>query len=703
MGRGGGVPLPSPPSLTQALSTAGHTGVTGDAGQEQGDPTVSPSPPPAPPPTLRESPYANRALVALDHLAEGLLAPSFWAVNHLLDLRPTTAEWRRRRRWWERCQCCARLALAGLAFATVLLLSLPLAVLGLVLWLPVQAARRPFAYQYRAGTAPAEPWDLCQRRTFTFLSANVCLLPSGLAKFSNLGETPRRATAIARRLATTPPRPAGGLAGQQHGGANSYGTALCTTAVPEEVTEPVSTVVPVEVTEPVPAEGTELVPAETTELVPAGATELVPAVLSESFPADVDFVCLQEVFDAAATATLCQGLAGTFPHILSQVGTRGVPGGHLKLFNSGLFLASRYQPLAVTFHPFPNGAREDALATKGLLAVQVLLGWAKGQRIVGYIGCTHLQAPTADGAIRAVQMTLALQWLQEFRETREQRGDVVAFDVLAGDLNFDNCSPGDKLNQRHQLFEVYRDPCRQAPGQDVPWAIGTLLNYLRIHEEPVSTPRRMRRTLSRLAGRQQYLAGPILSDGRVAPVPPSPWHGRRLDYLLYRQHRGAQPLRTDVAGVSVVTQLATLSDHLPVTLRLEVTPAPPPLPPGTTAGTGTSRGSRRGRRGVPAPCEDVGTAPEATACWQHRCVPGCHWAGGGHRGMATVPGGAHHCSPCVPWGNSGPVVLRQRPCSGPAVAWLRCGSGPEVAWHWPGGGPAVARQDWHRPRFYQPE
>ncbi|CAM9131350.1 unnamed protein product [Bubo scandiacus] len=134
---------------------------------------------------------------------------------------------------------------------------------------------------------------------------------------------------------------------------------------------------------------------------------------------------------------------------------------------------------------------------------------------------------------------------------------------------------GDELNQRHRLFELYRDPCRRAPGQDEPWAIGTLLNYLKIYEEPVSTPEKLRRTLSEPAGRQRYLAGPILASGQPDPAAPSPWQGRRVDYLLFRPPRGARPLRTEVAGVTFVTQLATRSDHLPVALQLDVAPATP--------------------------------------------------------------------------------------------------------------------------------
>ncbi|XP_054023517.1 sphingomyelin phosphodiesterase 5-like [Dryobates pubescens] len=533
----------------------GANSSAGAPGQEQGDAAIPLSPLPSaeapqdpPGMALPQSPFRYQAQAALEVVAEGLLAPGYWALNHLLDLQPTTAE--RRQQQQQRCgRCCgcARQAVVAVACATLLLLWLPLGTLGLLLWLPLQAARRPFAYQYTAGTVPARPWDLRQRRTFTFLSANVCLLPSGLAKFSNLGQTPQRAAYIARQLAPASPEPAGdrtSLVEAWRGDANSYGGTLGTSG----------------------QDGGSVVVE-----MPLMAESASP-VLSEHFPDDADFVCLQEVFDPVATTILCRHLAGTFPHLLWDVGARGLRHGQLRVLGSGLLLASRYPLLAAGYHGFPNGAGEDALAAKGLLLAQVLLGRARGQRLVGYLACTHLQAPAADAAIREEQLTLMLRWLRQFRQAEQRDGDLVAFDVLCGDLNFDNCSSGDALNQRHQLFQVYQDPCRHAPGQDQPWAIGTLLNYLKIYEEPVSTPEKMKRTLSQPGGRQQFLAAPILSSGAPDPAAGAEWQGRRVDYIL---HRAGTPLRTEAAEVSFITQLATRSDHLPVALRLRVAPSIP--------------------------------------------------------------------------------------------------------------------------------
>ncbi|KAK6327083.1 hypothetical protein J4Q44_G00027280 [Coregonus suidteri] len=64
------------------------------------------------------------------------------------------------------------------------------------------------------------------------------------------------------------------------------------------------------------------------------------------------------------------------------------------------------------------------------------------------------------------------KWIQEFQATNSEPDEVVVFDVLSGDFNFDNCSPDDSLEQKHSLFEEYRDPCRVWPGQEKPWVIG---------------------------------------------------------------------------------------------------------------------------------------------------------------------------------------------------------------------------------------
>lgn len=105
---------------------------------------------------------------------------------------------------------------------------------------------------------------------------------------------------------------------------------------------------------------------------------------------------------------------------------------------------------------------------------------------------------------------MVTEWISDFQAAHWQPDEDVVFDVLCGDFNFDNCSPGvfffqknvfkkkspvcchgvnslnllysfyllfsvhedDVKEQNHCLFEQYKDPCRAAPGKEKPWVIG---------------------------------------------------------------------------------------------------------------------------------------------------------------------------------------------------------------------------------------
>lgn len=46
-----------------------------------------------------------------------------------------------------------------------------------------------------------------------------------------------------------------------------------------------------------------------------------------------------------------------------------------------------------------------------------------------------------DGEIRCEQMNMVTTWIGEFQTVNGHPDEEVVFDVLCGDLNFDNCSP----------------------------------------------------------------------------------------------------------------------------------------------------------------------------------------------------------------------------------------------------------------------
>ncbi|XP_032704167.1 sphingomyelin phosphodiesterase 5-like isoform X2 [Lontra canadensis] len=467
--------------------------------------------PPDWPPTpgaLRPSPFPHPALHALHRLARALLFPAYWALDQLLGCGAPLARANRRR---------ALRAAAGAVGALLLLLlaGLPLALPGLLLWLPLQAWRRPFCYRPPPECwAPPAPWrpPAEPARCFGFLSANLCLLPDGLARFNNLRHSQRRAEAMGAVL----------LAGLRP---SRYGTTGCSP----------------------PGPGT-----------PGGT--LIAAV-----PAGLDFVCLQEVFDLRAAHRLVGRLAPYLGPVLYDVGSFGLqPGPHLKLLGSGLLLASRYPLLRAAFRSFPHARREDALASKGLLSAQAQVGILDGRRIVGFLHCTHLHAPSGDAPLRCKQLTLLLDWIQQFEAQSRQGSDAVAFSVLLGDLNFDNCSLDHAKEQEHELFSHFRDPCRLGTRREQPWALGTMLNTSTLRHSVACSSEMLRRALEQEEGRHRYLAGPPGEGPRTKP-----WRGRRVDYVMYRGVAGG-PLSPEVEHVTFSTALAGLTDHLAVGLRLRV-------------------------------------------------------------------------------------------------------------------------------------
>ncbi|KAM8784431.1 sphingomyelin phosphodiesterase 5-like [Rhynchonycteris naso] len=468
------------------------------------------SPPdwPPVPGALRPSPFPHPMLQAFHGLARALLFPAYWALDQLLGCwapmpRPSCLKW------------LSAAARAGAALLLLVLLGLPLALPSLLPWLVLQAWRRPFSYQPPPQCwSPPAPWrpPAEPARCFNFLSANLCLLPDGLARFSNLKHTQRRAEAMGTVL----------LAGLRP---SRYVAMGCSPPGPRE---------------------------------PCG-------VLLAAVPAGLDFVCLQEVFDLRAARRLVNLLAPNMGPVLYDVGTFGLqPGPHLKLLGSGLLLASRYPLLRAAFQTFPHARREDALASKGLLSVQAQVGILEGRRIVGFLHCTHLHAPSEDGPLRCKQLTLLLGWAEQFEAESRHSDEVVAFSVLLGDLNFDNCSLDHAQEQEHQLFSRFQDPCRLGTRLEQPWALGTVLSTSRLHHSVACSPEMLQRALEQEEGRHRYLARPT-HGGHLA----KPWQGRRLDYITYRGVPGG-PLSPEVEQVTFSTALAGLTDHLAVGLRLRV-------------------------------------------------------------------------------------------------------------------------------------
>ncbi|XP_056271905.1 sphingomyelin phosphodiesterase 3 [Pseudoliparis swirei] len=168
---------------------------------------------------LHTTPYSGACLHFLDGLSWSLVFPCYWLLDQLLASCVATSLEKRRR---SQDPCSFRTLCAVISAPLYLLLflaSLPLALLGFVLWAPLQAVRQPYLYSHRrpdkhqAEQGQAGPGGVGlgdwrpQGRSFCFCSANVCLLPDSLARFNNLSDTHRRAREVGKRIRNGASRP----------------------------------------------------------------------------------------------------------------------------------------------------------------------------------------------------------------------------------------------------------------------------------------------------------------------------------------------------------------------------------------------------------------------------------------------------------------------------------------------------------------
>lgn len=649
---------------------------------------------------LYTSAFPNSFLQTLHSLAWGLIFPCYWFADRLLvSFLPTTYE--KHQRGDDPCYLRALCLTIVIPVCLALLLtSLPFALVGFVIWAPLQSARRPYVYskfedgsEAGGATGPGN-WKALGGKSFCFATANVCLLPDSLARFNNLSNTQLRSCEVGRRIRNGASRPqikiyidsptntsisaaswsslvcphpnennranstgikrtssmdykGDNFIGncsedskdsklgweQSDGDSNSCIVRICS----EEATSSAgkeADACSVQVTITQPTEPGEVETEDQNDQTPnhrqkegdrssldsnntsreslikfriidgmtdSGTTsnnkfvhkasvmkkssvkkkrhhgENFDHELSAFFPANLDFLCLQEVFDKRSAERLKAQLNPYFQYVLYDVGTYAWRRCcSFKFLNSGLFFASRYPILDVEFQSYPNGKGSDSLAAKGALFVKVHVGTTpQDQRIVGYVSCTHLQALPGDAAIRCEQMDHLLNWLAEFRKSTSSPNteELLAFDVLCGDFNFDNCSAEDKLEQQHSLFTQYKDPCRLSPGEEQPWVIGTLMDPEGLYDEDTVTPDNLQKVLESEEGRREYLVfshcknQPASQKGRKVPMKGC---GRRIDYALYSEEGLNPDWKMEVEEFSFVTQLAGLTDHLAVAMRLSV-------------------------------------------------------------------------------------------------------------------------------------
>lgn len=372
---------------------------------------------------LRASPFPNGFVAGVHAVGWALILPCFWFLDRLISVfKSTTLE--QTQRMQQECYLHPfKVFFGSIIFFILFLATAPLAFLGLLLWAPLQACRRPFSYHRERPSSPDKEtnrgFELEGRASFGFATANLCLLPDSLARFNNLGHTQRRAAAIGQhivqgvcrpniRIFIDSPSSCGTLSPSNSIlptiNSSTYGATDRQAQPPVGhqadssevcISNPKSNChvvfVPYDDTEEPLAESPSTFNSNQNSnrqergsrrsapraLLSQGLRrqDSVPWEVSSLFPANVDILCLEEVFDKRAAQRLTQTLRPVFGHILYDVGVYACQPpcscSSFKFFNSGLFLASRFPVLAAQYHCFPNSRGEDALAAKGLLSVKV--------------------------------------------------------------------------------------------------------------------------------------------------------------------------------------------------------------------------------------------------------------------------------------------------------------------------------------------
>ena len=77
--------------------------------------------------------------------------------------------------------------------------------------------------------------------------------------------------------------------------------------------------------------------------------------------------------------------------------------------------------------------------------------------------------------------------MQEFQSAHRGASaeELICFDLLTGDLNFDSTSEDEAYLANHSLFQKFRDPCRDEEGKEKEWTVGTELLQPKLYDPKV--------------------------------------------------------------------------------------------------------------------------------------------------------------------------------------------------------------------------
>ena len=264
------------------------------------------------------------------------------------------------------------------------------------------------------------------------------------------------------------------------------------------------------------------------------------AILAK-FP-HIDFICFQEVFDRLQGLALARRLHSKYPHFILDVADHRLSN-NLCMLASGLAIASRFPFLHVKFVAFTAKRGWHWCGSNGVLMCKMDLGEGR----VGILANLHMVAYQGKEQLIALALTHVEEAMDEFRKEAVRSNESLEWEVVGGDYNCDNMSPGDRACAEHSIFTTFKDPAMVRPGKDAAWAVGTEPRQGTLHTPEMRNPDHFREILVDNVRRRHYVLDAVVeeqtfdlmtigpSTNEEGEVVEEEWGGmRRIDKLLYR-------------------------------------------------------------------------------------------------------------------------------------------------------------------------
>lgn len=324
-----------------------------------------------PPEIVNVSPFGTKFLTLWDDICRNAIRIFSGSLDTLLAcFMPTTRELKRP------LQCYASIALVLPFWTLCTILTLPIGVIFMILWLPISSFRIPYRYSYVKNTPIPH-----RKGEYTCATTNVCLLYECLTRFNNQQDTFYKAVKIGQNIAQQQENKEKGI---PFDSSNGLGAKYV-----EKLRDEKLACIGVTHREENIDGYWERVHQQSQAINKrnkstnghnnnhvhyndhSGRTDTAKfdhAILP-AFPA-TDFLLIQETWDIKSAKALAKELHRVYPYIVYDARVDSYSS-NLFMLSSGTMIASKYPIIDVRFDFYRCGIKQCRMASKGLLQVKV--------------------------------------------------------------------------------------------------------------------------------------------------------------------------------------------------------------------------------------------------------------------------------------------------------------------------------------------